>query len=305
MFARFRAFLAKGNINERRQLCQPDTYQPTNAGIVPQKRRLFLDHVTQQQSLPLLSPPPSHPQPHSLPRSYPRSHLYPPVLAPALRGNTTPAAKATAAQKKPPEQAQDQPLLQLNSAPVLSLQQIAIDHFNHDLRIEDASQLDRLVKAAVGFIEKQTVEHKVFDVWSSKSEIFDPTESNKLSRICRLFSGRQKLSQNRMLYDCADRLSLVFIHHEVSEKMRANDPVLPRYQKRITLACRDIAQELGITSASLKNHRDNGRCYLELFIQAGPGDLLALGPGQSTMYDPIWPLPLRMCLIDVAAGRGR
>lgn len=139
------------------------------------------------------------------------------------------------------------------------------------------------MKAAVGFIGKQRVELKVCDIWSGKSEIFDPTESNKLSRICRLFRGRQRLSQNRMLYDCADRLSLVFIHHEVSERMRANDPVLSRYQKRITVACRDIAQELEISPTSLKNHRDNGRCYLELFLQAGPGDLLALGPGQSTM----------------------
>lgn len=42
--------------------------------------------------------------------------------------------------------------------------------------------------------------------------IFDEGGSKSLLRVCRLFKGRQRLSRNRMLYACADRLSLVFIH---------------------------------------------------------------------------------------------
>lgn len=289
LFACFQAFLAKGNLNEKRQLCLLETYQPVNSDIIPRKRRVFSTHFTQQPPLPLISSPQSHLQPDSLPGSYPRPHsrphLCPQAPAPTLAGKTPPPAKSTAAQEKCSTKTGEQNLSPLKSAQDLPIQNIAIDYFRHDLKIEDANQLKRLVKAAIGFIGKQRVELKVHDIWSRKSGIFDLAESSKFSRVCRLFRGRQRLSQDMTLYDCADRMSLVFIHHEVSEKMRTIDPDLSRHQKRITVACRDIAQELGISSTSLKRYRDNGRCYLELFLQAGPADLLALGSGQSTMYD--------------------
>lgn len=159
----------------------------------------------------------------------------------------------------------------------------------NEVGIKDTTQLERLVKASIGFVEKVRLDATGYDVWSKKAEIFDESEPKSLSRVGRLFKGRQRLSRNRMLYAYADRLSLVFIHHEVSERMRTVNPVLQRHQKRITVACNDIARELNITPGSLKNHRDCGRCYLELFLQAGPGDLLALGPGQSTLYSFIYP----------------
>lgn len=290
LFTRFQAFLAKGTVNEKLQLCVLEAYRPIYSDTVPQKRRLLTNNFAQQRRLPLLSSTLSHPQPGSQPDSQTGSRPYPrpPIIAPALGGGTSPA-KSTTTQEKPAEHAREQTLCPLTLAPGLSTQQIAFEFFRHDLRIENTSQLERLAGAAVGFIEKRRVEFQVSDIWSRKTEIFDLTESNKVSRICRLFRGRERLSQDRMLYDCADRLSLVFIHHEVSEKMRAIDPVLQKHQRRMTVACRDIAQELGMSPRVLKNHRDNGRCYLELFLEAGPGDLLALGPGQSTVYAPFAP----------------
>lgn len=228
--------------------------------MIPQKRRLLPDLEKQQQKLQRFTPPQPH-SPQLRPQRYPGSRSLQPL--------------------------QPQPLV--GSTAKLSVRQIAIHHFRNETGIKDAKQLDRLVKASIGFIEKVKLDATKYDIWSKKAEIFDERESKTLSRVCRLFKGRQRLSGNRMLYACADRLSLVFIHHEISERMRTINQVLPRHQKRMTVACNDIARELDITPMSLKNHRDGGRCYVELLLQAGPGDLLALGPGQSTLYGFLYP----------------
>ncbi|KAH1805444.1 hypothetical protein KXX35_001935, partial [Aspergillus fumigatus] len=91
--------------------------------------------------------------------------------------------------------------------------------------------------------------------------------------------------EDRKNHAYADRLSLVFIHHEVNERVRTVDSASAKNQKRTTVACKDIARELGKSTKALKRDRDQGRCYLQLLLEAGPGDLLALGSGQSTLWE--------------------
>ncbi|KAH1558678.1 hypothetical protein KXV31_004485 [Aspergillus fumigatus] len=262
LFAQFQDFLKRGSQKENEQLF---TLRPLHIPIsnqLPLKRRLPSDEDTPSNAiLPSIS------QAHQIHKI---AHRLQP--SPQLLLYTPPASK-----KHSPTP------LSVTPESSYSVHRCAFDYFVK-LGVKNG-QLQRLVKAAVGFIEKVEFNNRGYNVWSAKAPVFDSKEQDTLPRVCRLFRGRQKIFEDRKNHAYADRLSLVFIHHEVNERVRTVDSASAKNQKRTTVACKDIARELGKSTKALKRDRDQGRCYLQLLLEAGPGDLLALGSGQSTLWE--------------------
>ena len=53
----------------------------------------------------------------------------------------------------------------------------------NEVGIKDTTQLERLVKASIGFVEKVRLNTTGYDIWSEKAEIFNESESKFLSRV--------------------------------------------------------------------------------------------------------------------------
>jgi hypothetical protein len=161
---------------------------------------------------------------------------------------------------------------------------IAKKYFHDELHIKCNRQLNRLLKVAPGFVETErlNINIKHFEsIWSTKFGIFETVEGETPSRLHRLLKGRQRIRQNKQLLFCADRLTLLFITHDVEERMFSiQDPLLPG-QRRVTKVWEIVAEEISENISVLKRHRDNARCYLQLLLEGGPGDLLVLRPKES------------------------
>jgi hypothetical protein len=111
------------------------------------------------------------------------------------------------------------------------------------------------------------------DIWSNKSGYFE-TAGSGMSKVCRLFKGRDQIMQDKKISACAERLAYIFIFHEVYERGYTFIHPLPKGLTRTSLAWNDIAKELGKESKDLQSSANNGRVYLRIFHEAGPGDLI-------------------------------
>lgn len=103
-------------------------------------------------------------------------------------------------------------------------------------------------------------------------------------RTRRLHEGRRKIAQQGKEYDCARRLSLIFFHHEVDEaRCSVSESLLRQGTSKNTLAYEKLARELLVGIQVVKDDRSYSRSYVQLLKRSGPGDLLDLGDGVSTM----------------------
>ena len=156
---------------------------------------------------------------------------------------------------------------------------VASRYFTVELKIKDPARVRLLVQAATGFIQKPDLPNESYEqLWSTKSNVFQPLEHT--SRTRRLYEGRKRIKQGSKEYDCAARLSLLFLCLEIEETIAS---VAISGKKKVTIAFERIAADLHITVDALRKEKFYSRCYICLLQQGGPGDLLELGDSVSTL----------------------
>jgi hypothetical protein len=134
--------------------------------------------------------------------------------------------------------------------------------------------LDRLITIAHDFItETNSGDGDYNDIWSAKLPIFS---KEKISRVHQLFDGWNTISRESNLNSIARRFTLVFIHHEIDERMRSVYN-LNQYERRLQIVCNELARELKLDSKSIHSLWKTSKAYLKLLTYGGPGDLLTLG----------------------------
>jgi hypothetical protein len=139
-----------------------------------------------------------------------------------------------------------------------------------------------LVTAAKGFVCNAKLEvPDCRSIWSSNAGVFEDNENGSRSTLFRLFRGRKRIAKAKILNAYLDRLTLVYIQHEISERAASIDRPLSKGQSRVSVACDDIAKELSISKNSVLSTRRHAAQYLELFLLSGPGDLFALDSTES------------------------
>ena len=177
------------------------------------------------------------------------------------------------------------PISSLPSLPRPSFDDIAFYYFTNEVKVDTPARAHRLVQAAHGFVKKLTLPYSSYEqLWSAKSDLFEPPMPEHISRIRRLYEGRKKIKQGTKELDCAARLSLLFIRHDIDEAVASlEDTALKHGQKKATIAYEQIARDLCTTVETLKEEKTHSRHYLSLLTRSGPGDLLELGDNVSTL----------------------
>jgi len=176
-----------------------------------------------------------------------------------------------------------------SSLPVLPFQpsfdDIALSYFTNELKTRDPERIQLLAQVAHGFVQTPTLSRSSYDqLWSTKSDIFNQSEIGHTSRIRRLHKGLRKIKQGSKEYDCAKRFALLFLRQEFDETVASvEDTELSYGQKKATVAYKRIALDLSTTVTALKDERRRSRLYLSLLTKSGPGDLLELGDGVSSL----------------------
>ena len=92
----------------------------------------------------------------------------------------------------------------------------------------------------------------------------------------RLFYGRKLIDREQHRFECAGRLSLVFLAHDV-EVIKDQDWKLTPGQSRQHAAVISIAKHLNVKPDEIKKEWRRSRNYVKLMEVCGPGSLLELG----------------------------
>ncbi|KAK2742680.1 hypothetical protein FQN57_005135 [Myotisia sp. PD_48] len=137
--------------------------------------------------------------------------------------------------------------------------------------IYDTERLNRLVTASVQFVKSKPLSpEKYQNIWNYESKVFP---DNVGSRVDRLESAKRNIDGGQKLIGCASRLILLFLIHEINEKKN-----LPRPPgcKASTYALSEYAKEAKRSTKSINNDLSEGRHFLTILDNVGPGDLIRL-----------------------------
>ena len=144
-------------------------------------------------------------------------------------------------------------------------------------RVESTHCTQHLVRVTKGSIEALQQPLDFYKMlWSGNDNVFAGGESD--SKLCRLYRGRKKIDKFHQQYECASRLSLVFLAHDI-EVTKSRDWRLGPGQSRQYAAVLWIAHHLGVSPEDIKDEWRRSQNYLRLLEVCGPGILLELGTG--------------------------
>lgn len=156
----------------------------------------------------------------------------------------------------------------------------AVDYFAKRNPDSSSARIQRLVRAVQGFQEAQKLSTFSYStLWSSTPDIFGGSDS-KLARIDRLQQGREKLKTTTAKHECASRLALMLLNHDVDHlsSMKPLPSLSPgKVKKRSSCAYEELANKSNVSSQKLRSDCNKSTGYLELLVQAGPGYLLEIG----------------------------
>ena len=144
-------------------------------------------------------------------------------------------------------------------------------------RVESSRSAQYLIRATRGSIEalQQPLDfYKTF--WSGNDNVFTGADSD--SKLRRLYRGRRKIDKFHQQYECASRLSLVFLAHDI-EATKSRDWKLGPGQSRQYVAVLWIAHHLGVSPEEIKDEWRRSQNYVRLVEVCDPGILLELGTG--------------------------
>ena len=141
------------------------------------------------------------------------------------------------------------------------------------------TQLHRLMRVFEGVLRAAQQPASFYrSLWSAhKNQVFDLKDTTQ-SRIARLFQGRKLIEQEFQRFECAGRLSLVFLAHDV-EFIKSQDWKLAPGQSRQNAAVMSIANHLDVEPDEIKKEWRRSRNYIKLLEECGPASLLELGTG--------------------------
>ena len=150
----------------------------------------------------------------------------------------------------------------------------SISHYLAE-RVECPRRLHRLLKVVRGSIEASQHPPTFYEaVWSGSDDVFAGEASD--SRLRRLYRGRKKIDQYAQQYECASRLSLLFLAHDI-EVIKSRSWKLGPGQSRQSVAVLGIASHLGVSPEDIKDEWRRSQNYVRLLETCGPGILLELG----------------------------
>ena len=142
-------------------------------------------------------------------------------------------------------------------------------------RVECPRRLHRLLKVIRGSIEASQHTAAFYKaLWSGSDNIFAGEASD--SRLRRLYRGRKKIDQYLLQYECASRLSLLFLAHDI-EVIKGRPWKLGPGQSRQFVAVLWIARHLSVSPEDIKDEWRRSQNYMRLLEKCGPGILLELG----------------------------
>ncbi len=177
-----------------------------------------------------------------------------------------------------------------SSLPSLSVQSsfddFALLYFTSELKVNDAIRVQLLVETARDFVQKLIVSRSSYEqLWSTKSNIFEQSKIEHISRTRWLHEGRRKIKQGSKEYDCVDRFALLFLRHDIDEIVASlKNITLRQWQKKTTVAYERIARDLFTTVKVLKSDKAHSWHYLSLLTKSDPGDLLKLDDNVSNLW---------------------
>ena len=144
-------------------------------------------------------------------------------------------------------------------------------------RVESSQRAQHLVRVTRGSSEALQQPPDFYNMlWSGNDNVFAGGESD--SKLCRLYRGRKKIDKFHQQYECASRLSLVFLTHDI-EAIKSWDWTLGPGQSRQYAAVLWIAHHLGVSPEDIKDEWRRSQNYVRLLEACGPGVLLELGTG--------------------------
>lgn len=144
-------------------------------------------------------------------------------------------------------------------------------------RVESSHRAQHLVRVTRGSVEALQQPPEFYNMlWSGNDNVFAGGESD--SKLCRLYRGRKKIDKFHQQYECASRLSLVFLAHDI-EATKSKDWRLGPGQSRQYAAVLWIAHHLGVSPEDVKDEWRRSQNYVRLLEVCGPGVLLELGTG--------------------------
>lgn len=167
-----------------------------------------------------------------------------------------------------------------------SFDDIILLYFTSELKINDATRVQFLIKTAHDFVQKLIVSRSSYEqLWSTKSNIFEQSKIEHISRTRRLHESRRKIKQDSKEYDCVDRFILLFLRHDIDEIIASlKNITLRQGKKKATVAYERIARDLFTTVKALKSDKTHSRHYLFLLTKSDSGDLLKLDDNVSNLW---------------------
>jgi hypothetical protein len=281
----FKAFLDKGSVEDNRrlfslkekQLLQPQSRPPPEGLELSPKSSLELLEPLPELSEPLsesslqyssLELEPSEPLPS------PEQESSPALLPELLKPLSEPSLQEPSPEL--PEPSPEPSSEQSEQSPNPSLDLSLNPSFEDKARLQfNDSEIEVLRRFLFNRIENLP---DLGDLWSSKPGIFEDKTGSTLERLDR---GRIKNLKTAKLTAYANRIILLYYYYEVDQKvkdveLRNEHVVQPRGIKNRSIALDIMANELSKPKKYIQSQLRHGRCYKDLLILCGPGDLFAL-----------------------------
>ena len=146
-------------------------------------------------------------------------------------------------------------------------------------RVVYHQRIQGLMRVLEGILKAPHPPHSFYHgIWSGHEHGVFETSSPSDSRIVRLFRGRKLIDQEYQRFECAGRLSLIFLTHDI-EVIKEGDWKLSPGQSRQNAAVESIAEHLDVHSDEIRKEWRRSRNYMKLLEEYGPGSLLELGSG--------------------------
>ena len=144
-------------------------------------------------------------------------------------------------------------------------------------RVDSSRRAQTLIRVLRGSVEALQQPPEFYKMlWSGNDNVFAGGESD--SRLRRHYRGRKKIDKFHQQFECAGRLSLVFLAHDI-EVTKSRDWKLGPGQSRQYVAVLWIAHHLGVSPEDIKDEWRRSQNYTRLLEDCGPGVLLELGTG--------------------------
>ncbi|TGO91201.1 hypothetical protein BPOR_0035g00020 [Botrytis porri] len=150
----------------------------------------------------------------------------------------------------------------------------------------DQDRIKRLNRAIRGIQEAKALPQESYNtLWSSKDGIFE-SPKEELRRFCRLQQGRKNIVSGSAGYDCAARLALLFLSHDIDHMEEEQRQLKVKHQhKTKTSVFNDLARISGTSLVDLKDDYKKSKNYTFLLEKAGPGSLLEIGSNVSSLWE--------------------